>query len=96
MNDIQPREPQMIDGLKLNDSPKLQDGTPACFIRVFDKAEVRKCVNMIKAMNPQAPASLLDDGFLRIYAPDGDLVFAALPRNEKTFICRLHKEVFQK
>lgn len=79
--------------ITFNDNPKLADGKPAMFVRVNTRAEVRKSLKMLQDLNSQAPAAVID-GVLKVYAPDGDLVFLALPRSQGDCICRYHKEVF--
>lgn len=78
---------------KFNDNPRI-GSKPAMFVRMMDKKGVRKCVKQLKELNPAAPAHIDDGGLIRIYAPDGDLVFSALPKDGETFICRHHREVF--
>ena len=90
------RNTEIVNGVKVNNNPKLSDGTPAMFVRVNTKAEVTKSLDMLQELNPDAPA-LINKGLVSIYAPDGDLVYAVMPQDEtkKLYICRFHKEVFK-
>jgi len=88
--------PKIVCGIAVNDHPKMPDGSSAMFVRINTKAEVKKSLDMLEELNPQAPAEI-NGTLVSIYAPDGDLVYAAMPKDEaKTaFICRFHKEVFK-
>lgn len=90
------RNTKTVNGIKVNNNPKLADGSSAMFVRVNTKVEVKKSIDMLQELNPNAPA-LIDDGMVSIYAPDGDLVYAVMPKDEAktSFICRFHKEVFK-
>lgn len=83
--------------IKFNESPRLSDGERAMFVRILSKADAKKAVDMLRELNPQAPAYLdKQGGMLSIYAPDGDLVFSMIPTDSRKehFICRLNKMVF--
>lgn len=88
-------EPKIVNGIVVNDSPKMPNGKSAMFVRILDKADTKKMVDMIRDNFPDAPATLKND-MLSVYAPDGDLVFSTLPTDERKayFICRCHREVF--
>lgn len=80
-----------------NDSPRLANGERAMFVRILDKKAARKVFEQVKDLNPYAPAYLdKERKMLRVWSPDGDLVLAQLPTDDRCehFICRLHKEVF--
>lgn len=86
---------ETVKGRKVNNSPKMVDGSSAMFTRVLTKEQVDESVKKVMELNPHAPCSFdADNDFLRIYAPDGDLVFASFPKSETMYICRFHKEVF--
>ena len=88
---------QAHPGIIFNDSPRMPDGTRAMFVRILSKSDTRKSFEQIKDLNPQAPAHVDDAGLLRVWAPDGDLVFSAMPTDHRNahFICRMHREVYR-
>lgn len=62
------------------------------FVRFLTEEQIEICVNMLAPFNPRVEHE--DDNFLRIYAPDGDVVFSVLYTQGKRHLCRLHPEVF--
>lgn len=61
------------------------------FVR-FGKAEaITKAKAMLAEFDPKIEEA---DGWVTIYAPDGDIVFQAIPKDGTNFILRYHKEVF--
>jgi hypothetical protein len=61
------------------------------FVR-FGKAEaVTKAKAMLAEFDPRIEES---DGMVTVYAPDGDIVFQAIPKDGTNFILRYHREVF--
>jgi hypothetical protein len=70
------------------------EDTRIMFARLLKKDAVDKIVQMM-ADEFQAAPEPDDTGFIQIKAPDGDVVFAALPKDGENYICRFHKEVFE-
>ena len=61
------------------------------FVR-FGKADaIAKAKAMLAEFDPRIEEQ---DGMVTIYAPDGDIVFQALPKDGTNFILRYHREVF--
>lgn len=93
------REKMMAEhpSIKFNDSPTLDNGESAMFVRILDRKNTKELFNHLRSLNPQAPAYLnKNTEQFCAYAPDGDLVMSLIPTDARKayFVCRLHKEVF--
>lgn len=63
------------------------------FVRILTAEQANASAQLlIDQFNPRVERS---DSLLSIFAPDGDIAFQALKKDDNTFICRFHKEVFQ-
>lgn len=62
------------------------------FVRVGTVEAITKAKSMLAEFNPKTEEV---DGMVTIYAPDGDIVFQAIPKDGTTYIIRYHKEVFE-
>ena len=63
------------------------------FVRLGKKDMVQKAVKALKKFNPRIER---DGENVTVYAPDGDIVFQAMPKNNGIFICRYHDQVFNR
>jgi len=61
------------------------------FARINTKEEVQQTLDLLAAFNPRIETK--EYGY-EVFAPDGDLVFAAVQVRPGVFACRFHKEVF--
>ena len=62
------------------------------FVRFWKKAQVDATVHALKV---QFDPKITDtDGFIQVFAPDGDVVLAAMPKDANNYIVRLSPEVF--
>lgn len=69
----------------------------AFFVRVLTLSGVETCIDILTQACGEPLGNLLErgEGLIRCHAPDGDLVFSALEKTPNTWLCQLHKEVFQ-
>lgn len=69
------------------------------FARLNTRAQVIQSLEMLESICDGQLADLmkgnLDDGFVQVFAPDGDCVFAALAKAPDAWACRFHREVFE-
>lgn len=69
------------------------------FARLHDRTQVEQSIAMLAAITDVPIDDLtkgrLDDGFVQVFAPDGDCVFTALEKAPNVWACRFHREVFE-
>lgn len=69
------------------------------FARINTGAQVRQSLEMLESICDGTLADRmkgsLDAGFVSVWAPDGDCVFAALKKAPDAWMCRFHREVFE-
>ena len=61
------------------------------FVRLGKSDAITKAKSMLAEFDPRIEEK---DGMVIIYAPDGDIVFQAIPKDGTNYILRYHKEVF--
>jgi hypothetical protein len=64
------------------------------FTRILNKGQVKAILKSLKKEFSAVPKA--GDALHRVYAPDGDCVFAAAEVKPGVFACRFHPEVFSK
>lgn len=64
------------------------------FVRFGTKEAVNGALKLLEEFDPKIERD--DHGMVTVYAPDGDIVFQAIPRDKKNFILRYHDEVFDR
>lgn len=68
------------------------------FARINTGAQVQQSLNALEELCPGQIAGLtkgsVATGFVQVFAPDGDCVFAALEKAPDVWACRFHREVF--
>jgi hypothetical protein len=69
---------------------------PLYFARLLNTAGVDACLALLIEARGAPLGELLrrDDETITVFAPDGDVVFAAIAKQPGIWICRLHHEVF--
>lgn len=69
------------------------------FARIKTREQVEQSLDMLESICDGQLADLmrgdLETGFVQVFAPDGDLVFAALEKAPGAWMCRFHREVFE-
>lgn len=69
------------------------------FARLLTSQQVQASLNLLEELCPGEIAALtqgsVKGGFLQVFAPDGDCVFAALEKAPDAWACRFHREVFE-
>lgn len=69
------------------------------FARLLTLAQVVQSMEMLESICDGQLADLMtgsfQDGFVKVHAPDGDIVFAALEKAPDAWACRFHREVFE-
>lgn len=64
------------------------------FVRVGKRDMVDRALAMLAQFDPKTEE---DGDWVTVYAPDGDIVFQAIPKDDQgNFICRYHEEVFER
>ena len=61
------------------------------FVRLGKQDAVDKALALLAEFDPKI---VTDDFSTTVYAPDGDIVFQALRKDDENFILRYHDEVF--
>lgn len=69
------------------------------FVRILKRAQVNELTDMLnEAAGRKFPHVTAEDDTFEVKAPDGDVVFAGIKANSgaghDTYICRMHREVF--
>lgn len=63
------------------------------FVRFWKKDQVDATLFTMKLQFGVEP-KVDPHGLIEVFAPDGDLVFVAIPKDDINYIVRLHEEVF--